>query len=132
VCLTVTDDGGAIGIDCSLLAAAGSCFCTPSTVHIEMIEPDLLKADKGERYGQALVKVMDDCGNAVSGVTVYGTFSGDLSESINGQTGGDGNVLLTTTTSAKGKPVFTFCVDNVSNGTLSYAPDDNVETCDSF
>ena len=97
-----------------------------------MIEPNLLKADKGEKHGQALVKVMDDCGNAVSGATVYGTFSGDLSESLKGQTGGDGNVLLTTTVSTKSKPAFTFCVDDVINGTLSYAPADNVETCDSY
>jgi len=39
VCLTVTDDLGATDIDCSLLAAAGSCFCSPTTVHIETIEP---------------------------------------------------------------------------------------------
>ena len=97
-----------------------------------MFEADLLKADKGERYGQAFVKVLVDCGNGVSGVTVFGRFSGDFSESINGQTGGDGNVLLTTTTSTKGKPTFTFCVDDVINGTLSYASDENVESCDSF
>jgi hypothetical protein len=132
VYLTVTDDGGMLDTDNMLLAVAGSCFCTPSTFHIEMIEPDLLKADKGEKHGQALVKVMDDCGNAVSGVTVYGIFSGDISESINGQTGGDGNVLLTTTVSTKRKPSFTFCVDDVINGTLSYAPADNVETCGSL
>lgn len=132
VYLTVTDDGGLVGVDNMLLAVAGSCFCTPSTVHIEMIEPDLLKADRGAKHGQAHVKVLDDCGNAVSGVTVYGTFSGDFSESRFGQTGGDGNVLLTTTTSTKRKPAFTFCVDDVSNGTLSYAPDQNVETSDSY
>jgi hypothetical protein len=132
VYLTVTDDGGMVDTDNMLLAVAGSCFCTPSTFHVEMIEPDILKADKGEKHCQALVKVVDDCGNAVSGATVYGTFSGDLSESVNGQTGGDGNVLLTTTVSSKSKPGFTFCVDDVINGTLTYAPADNVETCDSY
>lgn len=76
---------------------------------------------------------MDDCGNAVSGVTVYGNFSDGFSELIYGETEGDGNVLLTTTTtSAKGQPTFTFCVDDVINGALSYAPADNVETCDSY
>jgi hypothetical protein len=132
VYLTVTDNGGAIGLDCSLLAAAGSCFCTASTIHIEAIEPDLLKADKGEKHGQALVKVFDDCGKPVSGVTVSGTFSGDFTDSISGVTGGDGNALLITTTSTKKKPAFTFCVDDVINGTLPYYPSDNVETCDSF
>jgi hypothetical protein len=132
VTLTVTDDGALTDTDTMLLAAAGSCFCTAITMHIEAIEADLLKADKGKKHGQALVKVLDNCGNPVSGVTVYGTFSGDFTDSISGVTGGDGNVLLTTTTSMKGKPAFTFCVDDVSNGTLSYAPEDNVETCDSF
>jgi len=132
VYLTVTDDGGLVDVDNMLLAVAGSCFCSPSTVHIEKIRPGLLKTDKGKKHGKALVKVMDDCGNAVSGVTVYGSFSGDLSESVSGETGGHGKVLLTTTTSTKRKPSFTFCVDDVINGTLSYAPADNVENCDSY
>ena len=132
VYLTVTDDGALTDTDTMLLAAAGSCSCTASTMYIEAIEPNLLKADKGEKHGQALVKVLDDCGNPVSGVTVYGKFSGDFTDSVSGATGGGGNVLLTTTTWMKGNPAFTFCVDDVSNGTLSYASDDNVETCDSF
>ena len=113
MCLTVTDDGGASDSQCSLLAAAGSCFCTPSSIHVESIIPTTIKGSKGQNFGQVTVIVNDDCGNPLSGVEVTGTFTGDFSETLTGTTGANGTITLTTSSEVK-KPYYNFCIDLLS------------------
>jgi hypothetical protein len=128
-CLSVTDNLGTTDIDCCLLAAAGSCSCTPTSIHVESITPTLLRGTKGQSFGQVTVLVSDDCGNPVTSVYVEGTFSGDyFNETLNVVTGADGTVILTTTAEAK-KPTYTFCVDSLDNA-LDYDPSKNIEDCD--
>ena len=129
MCLTVTDDGNASDSQCSLLAASGSCFCTPNYIHVESMIPSTAAGNKGNKFGQVTVIVHDDCGNPASGVDVTGTFTGDYSETLSGTTGADGSVIITTLSETK-KPSYNFCVDSLSHGTLTYASGDNVETCD--
>lgn len=126
VCLTVTDNMGATDIDCSLLAASGSCFCTASTTHVESILTRTSKA----KYGKVTVTIYDNCGNPVPAAEVTGTFSGDFSEAGTGVTDAKGMAVIYTTSEYK-KPAYTFCVENVIRGTLKYEPAYNVETCDS-
>jgi hypothetical protein len=126
VCLTVTDNLGATNTDCSLLAAAGSCFCTPTTMHIESVTAGINKG----KYGKVAVSVFDDCGSPIPGAEVTGTFSEDFNETGYGVTDANG-VAVIMTTAAVSKPSYTFCVDNVIKGSLIYDPDDNVENCES-
>ena len=96
VCLTVTDDDGQTDTDCCLLAAAGSCSCTPTSIHVESITLTTVKGSKGQSFGQVTVLVNDDCGNPVSGVTVEGHFDGDFTDEVSDATGADGTVTFTT------------------------------------
>jgi hypothetical protein len=76
------------------------------------------------------VVVLDDLGDPVSGATVFGTFSGDLSESISGDTDATGTVVLTSKAKTQNGVDLGFCVDDVVDDTLVYTPDANLETCD--
>jgi len=120
--------GTTTGIVWSFTTAAG---CVSSTTHVESIVCDTLKGDKGARYGQVTVTIYDNCGNAVSGADVTGTFTGDFNEQLTGTTDGTGAAVITTTTQVK-RPSYTFCVDNVIHATLTYNSADNAETCDSY
>ena len=61
-----------------------------------------------------------------------GTFSGDLNESVTGTTNGSGQVTLTSNGKKKLPITYIFCVDNVSESGHTYAPGNNIETCDSY
>jgi len=124
-CLTVTDDGGATDMDCFLIAAAGPCSCTASKMHIESIQADVFKG----KYGKATVTIIDDCGNPVAAAQVTGTFSDDFDETRSGVTDANGMAVILTEAEVK-KPLYTFCVNNVAKGTLTYEPNENVETCE--
>ena len=104
--------------------------CTASTMHVESIVCGVVTGSPPKRYGQVTVTIYDNCGNAVSGADVTGTFTGDFNETLTETTDGTGVAVITTTAQAK-KPSYTFCVDGVTHATLTYAPGDNVETCDS-
>jgi len=130
VALTVTDNDGLTGTDTMLLAAAGPCGCDASTMHIQSIIAGIAPASKNWKYGQVAITVFDDCGNSVSGANVTGTFTGDYNETITGTTGPNGAAVITTSEYVK-KPSYTFCVDDVSHGTLTYDPYDNIEICKS-
>ena len=69
-------------------------------------------------------------GTGAAGAEVTGIFTGDFHETLMESTDGSGVAVLTTVASVK-KPDFTFCVDTITHGTLTYAPGDNVITCDS-
>jgi len=105
--------------------------CTASTMSVSSIVPATQGVGQGKKIGKATVTVVDYCGAPVSGVTVSGTFTGDYNESRSAVTNGNGVAVVETTATAKGNVSFTFCVDNVSGGSLTYDSGDNAETCDS-
>ena len=126
--LTVTDNDGLTGTDTMLLAAAGSCDCVASTMHIQSIIAGIIPASKNWKYGHVMVTVFDDCGNPVSAAGVTGTFTGDFTGTLSGTTGTDGIAIITTSVSVK-KPSYEFCVEGVSHSSLTYDSSGNVETC---
>ncbi|UCF00242.1 MAG: family 43 glycosylhydrolase [Planctomycetota bacterium] len=107
--------------------------CTASTIHVESIVCSTvpIPRSQGMSYGEVTVTIYDDCGDRVVGAEVTGTFTGDFNETLTETTDDSGVVVLTTTTGFK-QPSYTFCVDNVSHATLSYDPNDNTETCESY
>ncbi|NIS80348.1 MAG: hypothetical protein GTO14_09115, partial [Anaerolineales bacterium] len=105
--------------------------CVASTTHVESIVCATIPGDKGKKYGQVTVTIYDNCGDPVGGADVTGTFTGDFNEQLTETTNGSGVAVITTTTQVK-KPSYPFCVDSVTHATLTYAPGDNVETCDSY
>jgi parallel beta-helix repeat protein len=106
--LEVFDNQGASGTDTMLIAAAGSCFCTTSTMHVESI---VAGTNKG-KYGKATVTVYDNCGSPVPAAEVTGTFSSPFSETSSGWTDANGVAVIYTTVEVK-KPSYEFCVNNV-------------------
>ena len=105
---------------------------TASTVHIASIVAGTQSAGQGSKRGTATVSLVDNLGSPVASANVVGTFSGTFSETHSGFTAGDGTVTLVTNATKKGGVSFTFCVDDVTHGTLTYNPGANVQTCDSF
>jgi len=128
--LTVTDDGGLSGTDTMLLAAAGPCVCTATTMHIESIIAGTARKRGRRKYGKVTVTILDEYGSPVSGANVTGTFTGDYNETITGTTGTNGKAVITTSAYVR-RPSYTFCVDDLSHGTLTYDPNDNIEDCKS-
>jgi len=80
--------------------------------------------------GRATVVIVDENGDPVSGATVTGTFTGDITATESGTTDSNGEVTLQTN-AFSGVTTFGFCVDSVS-GSLTYNASANVETCDTF
>ncbi|MHC4087536.1 MAG: CBM35 domain-containing protein, partial [Planctomycetota bacterium] len=104
--------------------------CTPTDCHVQSIVCDTAPGSKGKKFGQVTVTIYDDCGNPVIGADVDGTFTGDFDDTIYDiTTNGNGQAVFTTSTQVK-NPVYQFCVDDVTHGTLPYDSGDNVETCD--
>ncbi len=99
-----------------------------SSMHVSAIVEGTQRGGPGLVFGTATVTIVDNLGDPVSGATVYGTFSGDFNESLSGLTNTSGTVTLVTSTDAR-KPVFSFCVDDVTHPTLAYNPAANVITC---
>jgi beta-glucanase (GH16 family) len=104
----------------------------PITVHVASIAVGTQSAGQGNKRGTATVTLEDDQGSPVGSATVSGTFTGSFAESAMGVTAANGAVTLTTVGTRKGGVSFTFCVDDVSHGTLVYDPVSNVQTCASL
>ncbi|WGH76933.1 Ig-like domain-containing protein [Tenacibaculum tangerinum] len=84
------------------------------------------------KKGTAQVLVLDENGNTVSSATVTGTFSGDYSQTVTGNTG-PGGIVNFSTSSTTGDPIsFTFCVDNITHQSLTYNSSLNTITCNSY
>jgi hypothetical protein len=105
--------------------------CVPSTVSVGAIVPGTSRGSRGRAFGSVTVTVSDNCGNAVANAVVYGTFSGDYSDTLAATTNAQGVATFKTTTEAK-KPAYTFCVNNIVKAGLTYRSVDNVESCDSY
>lgn len=104
---------------------------TPTTVRIQAISTSLINVGQGQKKGTTTVSIADNAGNPAVGYTVAGDFTGSLIESFAGVTDQFGNVTFTTTGSTNGSVSVTFCVSNVSGGTLPYDPSSNVVFCGS-
>ena len=91
----------------------------PTVLQVGSIALSTVNAGKGRKNGRAVVTVVDDLGNPISGATVSGTFTGSFNEAVSGSSGGSGAATLTTSQTVKGGASFTFCVDDIS-GTLPY------------
>jgi hypothetical protein len=112
--------------------ASATPVAAPTTMQTSSIVLSTVNAGGGRVKGRATVTIVNNLGNPVSGVTVTGTFSGSFSETLSATTNSSGVATLTTVNKKKPPVPFTFCVDNVTGGTLVYDPSANVETCDSF
>ncbi len=100
-------------------------------MYVASIEPGAVDFPKGRKAGMATVEIVNNLGGAVTGAEVFGTFSGDVNESVSATTGADGIATLTTTQTIKGRLKFTITIDNVTHSTLTYDPGSNVESSDS-
>jgi len=96
---------------------------------VQSIITGTANAGKGKKYGTSEITIFNDQGAAVSGATVYGTFSGTFSQSVSGVTGADGKVSFQTSASAGGSVSVDFCVTNVTHSSLTYNSAQNVITC---
>lgn len=104
--------------------------CTASTTYVESIVCGTFRGSRGNKYGMVTVTIYNNCGEPVSGAEVAGTFTGSYSEQFTEITDSNGVAVITTSTQVK-KPLYTFCVDNVTHESLTYNPNDNIETCKS-
>ena len=97
----------------------------PSSMHVASVVTSTVSAGQGQKRGQAAAVVIDNLGDPVESATVNGTFSGAFNESNSGVTASDGSTTITTDGQVKGKASFTFCVDIVTHGSLTYVPAEN-------
>ncbi len=106
---------------------------TPTSMHVDSIVLSTVNAGQGKKRGRAVVTIVDDLGSPVSGVDVTGTFTGDFSETPPAETtNASGVATIDTSGTKKGSISFTFCVDSVTGGSLTYDSGANVETCDTL
>lgn len=103
-----------------------------ATMHVQAIVLSVVPAGGAFNQAVAEVTVVDQDGLPVSGATVTGTFSGEISGSGSGITN-EAGVAIISNKKVKGAITgFTFCVDNVTHASFTYNPGDNVETCDTY
>jgi hypothetical protein len=100
----------------------------PVSVHVASIVASTINEGGGNKRGQAVVVVVNNLGQPVSGATVTGQFSGAYNEIGAGTTNPGGSATIVTGGSVKGNSSFTFCVTGVS-GTLPYDSGQNAVTC---
>jgi len=80
----------------------------------------------------ATVTVLDSDGNPVEGATVYGHWSGLVSEDVSGTTDANGQVTFKTDYVKNASGTFTFTVDDVVKEGYTYDPSANKHTSDSI
>ena len=90
------------------------------------------EAGPASKYnGIATIWVKDELGADVSGVTVYGDWSGAAGDSDSGQTGGDGKVTVESD-QKKGGGTFTFTVTDITGTGYVYNPALDLDNPDSI
>jgi hypothetical protein len=106
------DTGITAGVQWRFTTATGAC--TPATVTVASISTATVRGPQGTSYGQAIVTVVDNCGNPVAGVSVTGHFTGDFQNEApqTTETNSNGEAVFETGTYVK-KPSFDFVVSNV-------------------
>ena len=120
---------GSSGPWTTMLTVTKTVDAGPTSLHVGAIQVSTVNAARGFKHGRALVTIVDDQGNRVSGADVTVTFSGDYSESVPMTTGPGGVADLTTAATLKGSISFTACVDGVVDTVLPYISADNLDTC---
>ncbi|WP_162129531.1 BNR-4 repeat-containing protein [Algibacter luteus] len=128
ISVVATDNESATGSS-SIVTVTGNDTSTPTEAYVNSIVAEHQSEGKGRKRGVAIVTILDDTGNPVSGASVTGTFSGTFNETVNDSSGSDGTVTLLTSSTAKGGVTVNFCVDNVTHATLTYNSSLNVVTC---
>ena len=123
VSLTVTDnDGNTASASQSVTVNDGS---GASTMHVEGITEVSIIRGGGGGSAEVTVTIHDTDGNPVADATVSGTYSGDLSGSPSGVTDAAGQVTLASDAFTARPFDLAFCIDNVTNATLTYDSADN-------
>jgi hypothetical protein len=79
----------------------------------------------------ATVTILDQYDAPVDAATVYGEFTGASTDSVSGDTVGDGTVTLQSS-KVKNGGTWQFCVTDVTKAGCTYDEGANVETCDSI
>jgi hypothetical protein len=111
--------GTTAGVQWRFTTAAG--VCTPTTVTVASISTDTTRGPAGTSYGQAVVLIIDNCGNPVAGASVTGYFTGDFENEATQPTDSNGEAKFVTTTYVK-KPSFGFEVSDVVAADMVYLP----------
>jgi hypothetical protein len=92
-----------------------------ATMSVSSVVVDTVNQGRGSKSPRATVTVLDDQGNPVGGVTVTGDFTGDVEDAgLTGVTDGSGVATITSSRTAKGGVKVTFCVTDVTGGTLTW------------
>jgi hypothetical protein len=99
------------------------------SMHVNSVVASTVAAGK-RKTGRVEILIVDNLGNPVAGATVTGSFSGAFSGTKSGVTDAAGRAVITSDTTAPNPAKFTFCVSNVTHGTLTYNASANVKTCD--
>ncbi len=110
-------------------------FCDPSPQHQQELEKlgaqsklaemEVTLESAPKRWPRSNVRTLN--------ATVTGQFTGNYNETCSAVTNSSGVAVIDTATAIKLKTIhFTFCVTNVTHATLTYDPNANVETCDSY
>lgn len=116
-----TDNEGASTTSAVVSVTGTTSSAQPTSMYVSSVVVGTINAGGGSRFGSATVTILDNLNNPVSGALVSGTFSGSFNESVSGTTGSNGQVVLRTSTTARGGVTVNFCVNNVS-GSLPYDP----------
>ena len=124
--LRVTDPSGASATSQINISAAAA----QAKIHVSNIAMNLVTKGRNTQ-GQAVITVVDANGQAVSGATVTGGWSGIISGSASGTTGSAGSVTLSTS-SLKKSGTLTFTVTSITAAGFTYDAGANVETADSI
>ncbi|MFT7678228.1 MAG: subtilisin family serine protease [Planctomycetota bacterium] len=102
-----------------------------TTMHVDSVVATTQSIGGGNKVMRVTITIRDDQGNPVSGASVTATASGDLNETMNASTDANGVAVLLSSAAKKGRLNYTACVDDVTHGSLTYAPGDNVTDCGS-
>ena len=101
-------------------------------MHVASIEMLKETGSKSRTRAIAAITVVDAQNNPVSGVTVYGHWSGLTSDSDKGATDSNGKVKLYSDWKRKASGTFTFTVNNLVKSGWVYDSAANVETSDNI
>ncbi|MDQ6419675.1 right-handed parallel beta-helix repeat-containing protein [Paenibacillus sp. LHD-117] len=111
----------------------GTGVAVSTAIHVQNITMGLQTA-QGQTRATATVLIVDGNGNPVANVTVNGQWSGKTSDSDSGVTGSDGKVTLQSNQvqNKNSSGTYTFTINNVTHGTLTYESSANTENSDSI
>jgi O-glycosyl hydrolase len=129
-CYTVTAVDAASNESDESNQACDTTLAGGGTMHVDSITVTIVPVSGPRSKAVAEVVIKDNVGTVVADATVTGTFTGDISDSGSDDTDANGLAVIESK-AANNVTSVTFCVDSVTHATLTYEPDDNVETCDS-